>query len=84
MDALATPFGKRFLQWAFTILEEADTGRQKAVDAKSLLFGTLRIGVIPTVAPYLLPPVLASFLKLFPGVELVIRKESTERRLVGT
>ena len=67
MDALATPFGKRFLQWAFTILEEADTVRQKAVDAKSLLSGTLRIGVIPTVAPYLLSPVLASFLKLFPG-----------------
>lgn len=41
--------------------------------------GRLVIGAIPTIAPYLLPPVLASLRKEAPGCELVVREDLTER-----
>jgi len=45
---------------------------------KGELEGEFRIGVIPTIAPYLLPRMLANFMKRFPKLQLQIWEYTTE------
>src|SRR5688572_5549245 len=52
---LPTPAGKLVLERARRLLGEADDLLDAATRAADPLAGTLRIGVIPTIAPYLLP-----------------------------
>src|SRR5262245_63861118 len=54
-EARLTAHGETFLRRAVKILEEVDAAKREATDAKNLLRGTLTIGVLPTIAPYLLP-----------------------------
>ena len=76
-----TPAGEVFLRRAVRILEEVDSAKREATDAKELLCGTLMLGVLPTIAPYLLPAVMAEFTEAFPGVEIVIQEDTTARLL---
>lgn len=41
--------------------------------------GRLRVGAIPTIAPFLLPPVVTQFRKQHPGVHLQLEEDRTER-----
>src|SRR5580698_2166492 len=50
-----TSHGEAFLRRAIHILHEVDAAKREAVEAKDLLRGTITIGVLPTIAPYLLP-----------------------------
>ena len=43
----------------------------------NLLSGTVAIGVLPTIAPYLLPRVMSGFTENFPGVEVIIQEDTT-------
>lgn len=45
------------------------------------LAGPLRLGVIPTIAPYLLPGLLPRLKTRFPGLKLFVREDPTERLL---
>lgn len=45
--------------------------------------GRLRVGAIPTVAPFLLPPVISRFRKHHPTVEFVLTEDLTDRLLAG-
>lgn len=78
-EAKPTPSGEAFLQRAMKILEEVDAARREAAEAKDLLRGSLTVGVLPTIAPYLLPGSLAAFTERFPGVELIVQEETTAR-----
>jgi LysR family hydrogen peroxide-inducible transcriptional activator len=80
-EAKLTPHGEAFLPRAVKILEEVDAARREALDAHSLLRGRLIIGVLPTIAPYLLPRVLVSFAEKFPGVEIVVHEDTTAQLL---
>ena len=79
--AKLTAHGEVFLRRALRILEEADAAKREATDAKNLLRGTLTIGVLPTIAPYLLPRVVADFTDRYPGVEIVVQEDTTARLL---
>src|SRR5438477_11675827 len=61
-----TEVGKTFLPRARAVLRELEAARGDVVESKDSLCGQGAVGVIPTVAPYFLPPVLAAFSKLFP------------------
>ena len=76
-----TSHGKVFLRRAIRILEEVDAAKREAADAQDLLRGTLTIGVLPTIAPYLLPAALAEFTKKFHGVEIIVHEDTTTRLL---
>jgi DNA-binding transcriptional LysR family regulator len=76
-EAKLTAHGEAFLPRALRILEEVDLARREASDARSLLRGRLIVGVLPTIAPYLLPAILGDFAKRFPGVEIVVEEETT-------
>jgi LysR family hydrogen peroxide-inducible transcriptional activator len=76
-----TSHGEVFLRRAIRILEEVDAAKREAADAQDLLRGTLTIGVLPTIAPYLLPAALAEFTKKFRGVEIIVHEDTTTRLL---
>ena len=76
-----TSHGDVFLRRAIRILEEVDAARREATDARNLLRGRLTVGVLPTLAPYLLPTALAEFTKEFSGVEIVVHEDTTARLL---
>jgi LysR family hydrogen peroxide-inducible transcriptional activator len=80
-EARLTSHGEAFLRRAVRILEEVDAAKREATEARDLLRGTLTIGVLPTIAPYLLPGVMAEFVEEFPGVEVVVQEDTTARLL---
>lgn len=80
-EAKITAAGDAFLRRAVRILDEVDAAQREAGDAKALLRGVLTVGVLPTIAPYLLPQVVSEFVGKFPGVEIVVQEDTTDRLL---
>jgi len=76
-----TAHGEAFVRRAVRILEEAEMALREASDARSLLSGALTIGVLPTIAPYLLPKAIGAFARKYPGVEIVVEEDTTAQLL---
>lgn len=76
-----TGFGERFVKRAGRILREVDELAELARAAQSSLVGRLRLGVIPTIAPYLLPRIIGAISRTFPQIDLHIRETLTPRLL---
>lgn len=75
---LVTPAGEKVIERARQVLlSVSDLLAAAAVD-KDPFQGTLRIGVIPTVAPYLLPDVTPAVTAAYPRLRLAFREEKTE------
>jgi len=72
-----TDVGKAFLPRARAVLRELEAARGDAVERKESLGGPVTVGVIPTVAPYFLPPCLTAFSRKFPQVHLTVVEEIT-------
>jgi LysR family hydrogen peroxide-inducible transcriptional activator len=72
-----TDAGQEVLTQARRILRECEQLRYLVDQQKNELAGELRLGVIPTVAPYLLPLFLADFLTTYPAVQLKITELTT-------
>lgn len=77
-----TPLGEELAHRARHILQAVDELDALARSSCSLLAGPLRLGVIPTIAPYLLPAIITSAAARFPELELRPREALTQR-LVG-
>lgn len=73
--------GEAFLPRAMRILEEVDAAKREATEAKGLLRGTVHLGVLPTIAPYVLPAAMAKFAAKYPGVEIVVQEDTTAQLL---
>lgn len=74
---LLTPAGERVARRAEAVLAELDRLVEEVRVVRGPLVGPLRVGVIPTVAPYLLPVVLPRLAKEFPDLKLAVREEKT-------
>ncbi len=71
-----SPFGERILPHARRIVFEYESMIQLSHEQDPLT-GSLRVGVIPTIAPYLLPKIIAHFRKKYSSVELYIEEQLT-------
>ena len=76
-----TAAGREIAERAARILAEVRDLGEYARHHARLLAGRLRLGVIPTVAPYLLPPILPMIRERFPELELHIRETQTQTLL---
>lgn len=74
-----TPLGEDFALRAKAILRAVDDLSDLARASGQVLSGRLRIGMIPTVAPYLLPAVMARLARELPGVDLRPREAVTHK-----
>ncbi len=76
-----TAFGEAFSQRARDILRGVDELEDMARASRGRLAGSLRIGVIPTIAPYLLPAVLANLTRMHPELAIHVRETLTHKLL---
>lgn len=74
-----TSFGEEFDLRVRQILRSVDELCDLARTSQLRLVGRLRIGVIPTIAPYLLPAIIAELQRAFPGLEVHVRETLTPR-----
>src|ERR1700739_4483683 len=72
-----TDAGKSFLPRARAVLRELEAARGDGSESKDSVSGHISVGVIPTVAPYFLPPLLASFSRRFREAAVSIIEEIT-------
>jgi LysR family transcriptional regulator, hydrogen peroxide-inducible genes activator len=77
-NVLLTEAGRRVVERAQVILAEVDNIRGIARQAVDPAAGTLRMGLFPTLAPYLLPHVVPTLHQRFPQLELLLVEEKTE------
>lgn len=77
-----TGLGESFAARARVILRAVEELGDLARASHRPFSGQLRLGVIPTVAPYLLPSVINSLTQRYPALDLLPR-ESTTQRLIG-
>ena len=74
-----TPFGEAFRDRAREILRAVDELNDLARAARSGFVGRLRLGVIPTIAPYVLPGLIGALGRAYPGLDLQVRETVTPR-----
>ena len=74
-----TAFGEEYVKRARDILRSVDELSEFARSAATGIAGPLRLGVIPTIAPYLLPRLFKRLDAAFPSLELNIRETKTPR-----
>jgi LysR family transcriptional regulator, hydrogen peroxide-inducible genes activator len=75
---LVTSAGHEFVARARRLLTDADDLLEAAQLARDPLVGTLRIGVIPTIAPYLLPSAAPQLRARFSRLRIAWREDKTE------
>jgi LysR family transcriptional regulator, hydrogen peroxide-inducible genes activator len=78
-----TTEGRALLPQAQAVIEAAAAFTAAASGSADPLRGTIRLGLIPTVAPYVLPTLLAGLDDRLPGLTLRVIEDRTERLLTG-
>jgi LysR family hydrogen peroxide-inducible transcriptional activator len=73
-----TEAGKVIIEQGRKILSERNVLKDQIQSFKGELAGELRVGIIPTLAPYLLPLFITGFTKKYPGVKLFVNEITTE------
>jgi LysR family hydrogen peroxide-inducible transcriptional activator len=74
-----TGFGEEFALRARGILRSVDELGDLARASQDRLVGRLRIGVIPTIAPYLLPTIIGNLTRVYAGLDIHIRETVTPK-----
>ncbi|GAB3530339.1 hydrogen peroxide-inducible genes activator [Pontibacter brevis] len=74
-----TEVGKDIIAQARIVLAEAKKVQEIVLNQKQELSGELRVGVIPTLAPYLIPLFITNFLEKYPNVRVVVQELLTEQ-----
>lgn len=76
-DVTITPLGIKIIDQAERVLEQANTIKLIANEAKDPLKGTLHLGIIYTIGPYLLPRIIPLMNKAAPELTLIIDEDFT-------
>lgn len=76
-----TGIGERIVMQAQKVLEEAAAIRALAMSGMDPLSGPLRVGVIYTIGPYLLPPLVSGMIEAVPSMPLLLQENLTVRLL---
>lgn len=74
-----TEIGKEIIAQARVVVTESKKIQEIVQGQKKDLAGELRIGVIPTLAPYLMPLFITSFLEKYPQVRVVVQEMLTDQ-----
>lgn len=76
-QVLLTPIGEKIVAQASTVLRETDQLVKMAKQARDPFGGEFRLGIIPTVAPYLLPKILPMVHEQFPDLQIQLLEAQT-------
>ncbi|MEM7549879.1 MAG: LysR substrate-binding domain-containing protein [Bacteroidota bacterium] len=75
----ATPMGETFVTKARRILKEVEELKELVNDDRNQIKGAFTIGIIPTLAPYLLPLFIKDFVQKHPDTRLIVEELQSER-----
>ena len=78
-EVSVTPVGQRVVEQAQRVLEEASRVKELAAAGHDPLAGTLRLGAIYTIGPYLLPKLIPVLRRMAPAMQLMIQENFTHR-----
>ncbi len=81
--AVLTPVGREITERARRLIVEAQDIRDLARRSGETVVGTLRLGVSPTLGPYLLPPIIARLHREQPDLRLYIREGIPEEQALA-
>lgn len=73
-QVLVTPVGEKLLVQARALLGDMEDLVATARASQAPLSGEIRLGVIPTIGPFLLPPMLRELRKSYPGLKLYLKE----------
>ena len=79
----ATPIGKKIIHQAKTNIRGMNQIHDIINQSKNEISGELHLGIIPTLAPYLLPLFITKFLRKYPAVNLKIEELVSEQIISG-
>lgn len=74
-----TKVGVHIIEQARLILREHQHLHQLVAETKEEAAGQLSIGIIPTIAPYLLPLFVGDFVRRYPKIKLYVHEQPTEQ-----
>jgi LysR family transcriptional regulator, hydrogen peroxide-inducible genes activator len=80
---MLTPSGERMVPLARQVINAVDAMVAEADLARRPFSGTVRLGIIPTVAPYLLPVALRGLSRAFDSLTVEVHEERTTRLVDG-
>jgi LysR family hydrogen peroxide-inducible transcriptional activator len=75
---IPTDVGKRIIDQSRIVLQEAERVNNIVKDHKNLISGELKIGIIPTLAPYLLPLFIGNYKRKYPNILIKVEELTTE------
>ncbi|MCX2481906.1 hydrogen peroxide-inducible genes activator [Pedobacter sp. MR2016-24] len=73
-----TEIGSQIVEQARLVLQESQKIKEIISSQQQDVVGELKVGIIPTVAPYLLPRVISSMMEKYPDLKLLIWEYTTE------
>ncbi|WP_295650885.1 hydrogen peroxide-inducible genes activator [uncultured Mucilaginibacter sp.] len=73
-----TEIGEEIIAQARILLSESQKIKEIISDRQKELSGELKIGIIPTISPYLLPRIITRFIENYPLVKLIVWEQPTE------
>jgi LysR family transcriptional regulator, hydrogen peroxide-inducible genes activator len=74
-----TEIGETLISQARVVVQESKKLVQLSKENKTLIAGEIKLGIIPTIAPYLLPLFLNSFLQKYPTLKVSIKEITTSQ-----
>ena len=74
-----TEVGGAIISQARLVLNEASRIREIINDEKGILSGNLRVGILPTLSPYLLPLFIKGFIEKYPDLEVNVEEAITDQ-----
>jgi LysR family transcriptional regulator, hydrogen peroxide-inducible genes activator len=80
-EVTVTPLGDEIVRQAQSVLEQASTIKEIAKRGKDPLAGSLRLGVIYTIGPYLLPALVRQVIAATPQMPLMLQENFTVKLL---
>jgi LysR family hydrogen peroxide-inducible transcriptional activator len=75
---IPTDVGARIIEQARIVLKESEEITNIVKEHKNQVSGMLRIGIIPTLAPYLLPIFIGNYKKKYPNIFIKVTEATTE------
>ena len=73
-----TEIGIEVITQARIMLSESEKIKEIITDRQKELSGELKVGIIPTVSPYILPKIIHGFIEKYPQVKLIVWEQTTE------
>ena len=74
-----TPVGERVIQRAREVLNQADSIRDIVKEEQQSIQGIFRVGILPTIAPYLLPRFFPQLMKKYPALDIRVQEMKTHQ-----